>query len=348
MAGKYYIDISLQEHPEIFRGYYENMALNTDTLEKLSKDIGIKYEFYDAVNILNPGAADSLVLSMSKKFKIDNICFLIEDDSIIGYSIEESKYHILNEDFMNRVSSLVEFEKDYEIVEQYYTSQDSLASILIKRKTPFNVEITKISGELVSHPYEIGVLIVNDELNNTYCRLVVFIEGKPVYLPASFYNATNTRFRRSTQNATEALEVLVLKVKEDLMSDVFRDKMQDIHRRYNISKSLLISFEEYTSLLRCMKKIPTIIDEDYASLSELLADYETFEKRYAHIEEQKSSYIWRCTAKSEYTVGSIIISALNILAEVKAPVLEYMSIRELLGSYMSTPRIIEEIAQEDN
>lgn len=341
MDNKKYITCSLIESPEIFKGYVDNYYIQTEILNRLAKDLGFSFELYETLNNISESAASDIVVSMCKKSKHTTVNFLIdlESDEVLGYSLDD-RLPLLNDEFMKRVTSLIETSKEIKIIESHYLKEDTKSSVLIKKLDPVTIDYHSSVAS-----YYIGILIVNDEKETTYCRLVVFIEGNPIYLPASYYNTTINRYKRSTGNSAEALEVLILKVIDDLREDELKYKLSDFHLKYRVNKDILATYEEYNNVLRTMMKIPSII-EDRSFLESLSSKYEEFEKRYSNLDDQKSSYIWRCTAIGDLTIGALAHDIFCILEGLGAPISEYFSIRELLGTYLSTDRIVAEIAKE--
>lgn len=346
--NKRYEVFNLSEDTSLFRGYYGDYEIDVDILIKLSKSLGFSYDLYTALFRVDKNSADIMIKSILQQNKIEKIVLLLDEENmrVINYSLDAERIPVLNKDFINRVRSLSETCEELAISEVYYHKDDNISSVILKKKSPIIIEEKYEGKESKFTEYPIGILLVNDEINSVYSRLVLYVEGQPLYLPASYYNATNTRFRRSTSSSVESLEVLVLKIIDDLRDDNLKNKMQDFHYRYRVNMQVLASYEEYNSVLRTMRRIPTII-EDNSFLESLLAKYENFERKYSHLEDKKSSYVWRCTAISDITVGALVSITTSILSDLNAPSMEYFAIRDLLGSYVSTNRIAEEIAKED-
>jgi hypothetical protein len=346
--NKSYEICNLSEDTSIFEGYYKDYIVDTELLVRLSKNLGFSYDLYNALSKVDNYSADIMIKSMIQKNNIKGIVLLLdkEEKKIIDYSIDSDRLPIMNKDFVSKVLSLSETCSEISLSEIYYSREDTISSIILKKNSPIVIEEKYEGKESKFTEYPIGILLVNDEINSVYSRLVLYVEGQPLYLPASYYNATNTRFRRSTSSSMEALEVLILKIFDDLREDSLNYKMQDFHYRYRSNMHILASYEEYNSVLRTMRKIPTII-EDNSFLDFLSSKYENFEKKYSHLEDKKSSYVWRCTAISDITVGALVSITSSILSDLNAPPIEYFAIRDLLGSYISTNRIAEEIAKED-
>lgn len=342
MENKKYITCSLVDNPEIFQRYVDNYLINDDILNRLAKDLGFSYELYNTLSVIDQATADSLVVSMSRKSKHTEISLLVDEGTseVIGYSLEYPRVPLLNENFMKRVTSLVETSKEIKISEKYLYHGDTISSVIIKKVEPIVID----SGNSQTS-YDVGVLLVNNELDSAYCRLVVFIDNQPYYLPASHYSATTNRYKKSTSNTEEALEVLVLKIIDDLRDEALKYKLTDFHVKYKWNKEVLTTYEEYNTILRTMIRIPSIA-EDRSVLESLSSRYEEFEKKYAHLDDQKGSYIWRCTAIGDLTIGSLVHITSKILNDLGAPSIEYYNIRELIGSYLSTNRVVTEIAKE--
>ena len=333
---------------KVFNGYLENYEVDIDLLQRLSKDLGFSYDLYQTLSNIDEKAASTMVTSMSMHNKHPEVVFLVDEEEkrVIDYTLDYERLPILNSEFVHRVSSLADTSDAIEISEYYYCKEDKTSSIILKKKSPIIIE-EKYEGKASKFiEYSVGVLLVNDEVGSASTRLVLYVDGQPLYLPASYYNTTTSRYRRSTDSSVAALEVLMLRIIDDLRDDALHSKIYDLHFRYRANKYILASYEEYNTLLRVMRKIPTII-EDNSFLEALLSKYEEFEKKYTHLEDQKSSYIWRCTALSDIPVGALVSITSQILTDLSAPAIEYFAVRELLGAYVSTNRIAEEIAKED-
>lgn len=343
MVNKSYITCSITENPDIFSGYYKDYSINDTILSRLARDLGFYIDMYSTLSAIDSSAADKLVLAASNKSKHTEISLLVNLDTheVLGYSLDPNRLPLLNTDFMKRVSSLSETSQGLSTTEAYLASDDTKSSIILKKVSPITVDLGSSKSE-----YQIGVLVVNDELDSAYCRLVVFIENQPIYLPAAYYNSSTNRYRKSTGDTAEALEVMILRVIDDLRGEDLVYKMTEFHMKYRVNKDVLTSYEEYNTLLRTMMKIPTIID-DRSELAPLQSQYDEFENSYSHIDDQKSSYIWRCTAIGDLSIGQLVHITSTILNNLGAPAMEYYSVRELLGNYLCTNRIVAEIAKED-
>lgn len=334
---------------DIFKGVYSVNSIDLKVMERLSKDIGFSYDLYCTLASIDQSVADNLVSSMCKKSKLNDITLLIDTEisQVIGYSLDSERVPVLNLDFLKRVNSLVDANSsDVKIVETQYSPERTTASIIMKRVTPVQVEEKNTEKGSTFTEYEVGVILTNDELNSVSCRLVLFVEGHPLYLPASYYTSSTSRYRRSTANSLDALDVLTLKVIEDLREFTFAEKLSTLHYRYKANKNIAVTYEEYKALLRTMRKIPDII-EDNNYLDPLVSKYDNFEQKYAGVEDQESSYIWRCTALGDLTIGALVYITVKILYDLAADPATYTEIRELLGTYISTHRIVEEIAKEN-
>ena len=343
--SKRYEKYNLVESSEIFNEYYGNLIVPIHLRVKLAKDLGFSYDLYNKLASISPEAATQMVATMSSS-KQETITLLIDDANhiVLGYSLDTERTPILNADFIKRVKSLVDSCDAITCSEVYCMPDESTASVIIKKKDPIVVE-EKFENKASNFiNYSIGVLLMNDEMSSAYSRLVLYVGDQPLYLPASYYNTTTSRYKRSTATSEEALEVLVLKIIDDLRDDAMQYKLVDFHYRYRANKKIAASYEEYNSVLRTMRKIPSII-EDNSCLEGLLSKYENFERKYTLLEDKKSSYLWRCTALGDTTVGDLVSLTADILTELGAPAMEYYPIRDLLGSYISTSRIAEEIAE---
>ena len=350
--NKKYVVCPVQEIPAMFYNkHYEDNSISEDILLQLAKAIGISRSVYDSLDTIPAEVFDNMLSSMCKKSDLSEIAFLVDEErsQIVGYTTDSSRLPVLNNEFIKRVNSSVENYTDIVTISDIsYNPADSLSSILLKKVSPITIEEMYENQESKYYNYQIGILLLNDELSTTSSRLVVYIEGQPLYLPSSYYNVTSSRYRRSTNNSLESLEVFLLKVLEDMRDDNkdISDRVDRFHSVYKINKEVLASYEEYNKVLNTMSKIPTIID-DNSFIESLVSKYENFEKKYIRVDDQKSSYIWRCTAIGDISIGNLISLTSHILNDLYAPLAEYYDIRDLLGSYISTRRIIAEIAKED-
>jgi len=347
-SNKRYYTLNASEYVDIFKGYTSGgYEVDVSVLNRLSKDLGVPYDLYQTVFRINEDSASAMIEYLSLKNKHPKVVLLLDDEEmkVLDYSLDYERTPVLNADFIDKVQSLASTSSDVVVSEVYYHKSDKVASIILKKKQPITVEEKYENKASKFTDYDIGILLVNDETNSVYTRLVCYVEGQPLYLPASYYNSTSTRYKRSTSSSLEALEVLVLKIIDDIRDNDLVRKVQELHYKYRVNKDTLVTYEEYNSLVKSMRKIPTII-EDNSLLNEILVQYEDFENRYINIEDQKSSYIWRCTAIGAMTIGALLSITSKVLSDISAPANEYYSVRELLGSYLSTDRIVEEIAKE--
>lgn len=343
--NKRYESIKIRESLDIFSGYYEDNVIDNSLLKKIARDLGFSYDTYLFFCRVDHASASSLIVNMSAQNRHEEILLLVDEDmkEVVGYSLEVERYPILNNDFFKRVLSMVESQDHIIIDEYHYHPNDITSSILLKRKEPIVIEEKYEDKPSNYVKYDVGILLFNDETTSAYSRLVVYINNQPLYLPASYYSTSTNRYRRSTSNSIEALELLMLKCVDDLREDALYEKVKEVHYKYNSIKNIVVSYEEYSNLLKAMRKIPSII-EDQSFLDSLSSRYEKFEEKYPQLDDKKSSYIWRCTAFSNLDVSTLISITSSILSEVRAPVCEYFNVREILGSYVSTNRIVQEIA----
>lgn len=343
--NKVWSECNLLEHPQMFREeQLDGASIEVKVLENLSKDLGLSYNLYSSICSLDEQLADRLVSTMVLKTGHSSVSFLrdVESNKILGYTLDSSRTPISNYEFLYRLNSQVEASSDVVSIEEYYISEeDNISTVLISRNDPIEIKSAHSEGK-----YKVGVLFVNDEFSNTYCRLVVYIGGQPLYLPASYYNTSSSRYRRTTSDSKESLDVMILKVIDDLRSDVLYNKIYDMHFRYRANKELVASYEEYSELLNNFLRIPTVV-EDRGLADPIILRRGDFEEKYDSLDEHTSSYLWRCTATSENTIGSLLELTTSLLNDIKAPNIEYFRIREILGSYVGTQRVASEIAKED-
>lgn len=346
-SNKRYEKVDLTTDSSVFSGYVGDYSVCPDVYRKLSRELGFSYELYSTLSNIDTKSSDALVSSMSTQSNHEEVVLLFNDDTkeVINFSLDADRTPVLNSEFINRAYSMSETCDEVSISEVYYHKDSTVASVIFKKKSPIIVEEQYENQPSKFIEYDIGLLIMNDESTTTSSRLVLYSDGQPLYLPATYYNVTASRYKRSTSNSAEALEVLLLRAIDDLREDAMKPKIYEVHYQYRSNKNILASYEEYNTILRTMRKVPTII-EDPSVLELLLSKYETFEAKYAGVDDQKSSYIWRCTALGDTTLGSLLAITTKIMKDVSAPPIEYYGIRELLGSYISTNRIAEEIAKE--
>lgn len=342
---KSYIRYPLKD-PSLFNGCVDHKYdVPEDVIKKLSKELGFSYDLYRTLLSIDEDTSKKLLNSMSRQNNKDEAILLVDGESVIGYTIDSDRLPILNTDFLDRVKSLVETSDSVMLDEIVYDKESTISSVIIKKTAPIIVTEKYENKPDKQISYDIGILLVNDELGTTSSRLVVYINDQPVYLPASVYSTSTTRYKRSTSNSLEALEVLMLKSIDDLRDDMLTSKIYDMHLRYRYNKNIVVTYEEYNELLRLMRKIPDII-EDNSYLDPLTSMYDEFERKYMNLVDQKSSYIWRCTALGDMTIQKLIETACSILRDVNFPTIDYFNVRERLGAYISTHRIAEDIAKD--
>lgn len=338
-------DYNLLESLDIFRGRIGEYEVSTQLLEKLFKELGFSYKLYLRLCSSSLQLAEEVLLEFIESRKeFSHISLLVDEEQkcIIDYSVD---YSLLNSDFFRRTLSLLDTSDAVGVSEVYYDKNVEKSYIIVKKVSPVEVVDEYVDGRSEINRYNIGILLLNDEIGTLSTRLVLYFNNHPLYLPANYYNSTISRYKRSTSNAVEALEVLILKVIEDLRDNNIYQKVKDFHYKYTLNKKIGSSYEEYNTILKAMRKIPTII-EDNSVLENLMSKYDIFEEKYPQLDGKKSSYIWRCTALGEITVEDLVGTVVKILNDTYAPPVEYFAVRELLGYYISTDRIASEIAKE--
>lgn len=347
-AVKFYRTYNLSD-ASIFEGYVDDYEVPVEVLKKLAKYLGFSYDLYLTMCSIDKSASSALVESMSKQSNHPEVILLLDDSirTVLGYVSDMDRNPVLNSEFISTVEKLVSTCDNLYISEKNYIKEDTVASVIIKKRESMIIEETYEGKEPNKIPYDVGILLTNDELSTASSRLVVYVDHQPLYLPASVYSTSTTRYKRSTSSSLEALEVLLLKSIEDLRDNLIDYKIKDLHYRYRYNKNVVATYEEYNELVRIMRKIPTII-EDNTYIESLLSISENFERKYTRLEDMHSSYLWRCTALSELTIEELIHSVCSILNNTMAPPVEYSDIRDKLGYYISTPRIVDDIAKESS
>lgn len=317
-------------------------------LEMYAKDVGLSIHLYKMIHTANPEAANSIYEACRKAKGIEFTDLLVDESGgVYGYlnNVEESRLPILNLLFNNYVISSV---SDYlDVVENYYLDPETKSYVLLKRRTPLKIVPRSVEGThsvegTEEFEYSIGVLVTNDELYNVSCRLVLFIDDQPVYLPASQYSVTNTRYNKTTENSYEALQVVMLRVIEDLTTENLSSKLVQMHYMLEKAKSTEVTYEEYNTVLRELSKLVITAgaaEEDIAAVSSMIDD---FEQDYPYIEEKRSSYIWRCSALSDKDMYQLVTATLQVLRKFHFS--DVQDIRNLLGTYITTNRIATELA----
>lgn len=349
MSSKHYVDYSLSD-TSFFSGAVDNYTVPIEIIQRLSKDLGFSYDLFLTLDRINKEASKSLISTAVTRSKRDKIVLLVDDESqeVLGYTADPERNPLTNEEFKKTAEKILSTSEELQIcLDDSEDPASTLSTIIVKKKSPLIIEESFEGRESNFIPYEIGVVLFNNELENTTCRLVVYVDGQPAYLPASLYSSSTTRYKKSTPSSSEALEVLLLKIIDDLREDALLFKYQSLHYRYRHNKSIIATYEEYHTMLNSLRKMPTVI-EDNSVLEPLTSLYEEFERKYNTLEDQKSSFLWRCTAIGEISIDALIHKVCEILNTLYAPVNEYMTIRDILGIYISTPRIVEDIAKNSS
>lgn len=348
VKNKSYIEYSLYDAPELFDGVLEGYEVSEEVLTNLAKSLGLSYNFYLKLASLDRETAHHVISLRAKQEKCEDILLLIDEEtkSCVNYSLDTERPPILNSNFFEIVMSLLETTKEVSVSESYYHKDDPISYFILKRNQTMDIIEKYTNKSEVSNPYELGIVLINDERYYTYTRIVLYENGQPLYLPASYYNSSTSRYVKSTSSTRDALEVLTLKVIDDLRGDNLYNKLYEFHFKYRAAKQVIVSYEEYSSVLKALRKIPSVIEEP-SYIDSFIALGEQFDHKYAQIEDQKSSYLWRCTAMSMLTLESMVNKVADILNNVNAVPIEYFAVRELLGYYISTNRNAVEIAKED-
>lgn len=195
--------------------------------------------------------------------------------------------------------------------------------------------------------FTIGVVFRNDELNGTYCRMVInYSDGIMYYLPPKYYNVTTSRYMKTTADSKEALEIVMLRVFEDLTSDVFESRLGELMNLIGSSKYKFISRMEYErtkSLLSNVSSSSDISDEEYNDILEDLSSIDDFETIYGSIE---NDYLWKCTAIG----GTSLYDLLELVGSISKDHQFYPEdnnlLREFMGEYLTIPRVCQLLAKK--
>lgn len=341
---KRYVKItSFEELLDIYKNNAcSHYAMSEELLISLSKELNFSYNLYKKLEIVSEELS-SLYLSEVLSTTSLNVTLLLDEDSesVLGYRLNLDRLPILNSEFLHRVASLVEG-SELQITESF---SEGTTSYVIIQGDPVSLIL---DGVEVS--YKVGIFLVNNELDSTYSRLVLYIEDYPFYLPASYYNATSSRFKKTTNSPEEALDVLVLKILDDLRSENLFNKYIKFHYQYEKNKFSLVSYEEYRRVLHSLRKLSPVIEEP-SLLENFDKISETFELKYKELDKKKNSYIWRCTAFSDLRWMELINLTTSVLKSIDLTrsvenFSETQELRELLGNFISTSCVEEEIAED--
>lgn len=247
---------------------------------------------------------------------------------------------LINHEFINDVIRYYDQYDEISIVDIGYDKNSMLSHVVLVSDKSYTDPVRLIG-------FKFGVVFRNDELNSTYCRMVIYYDdGTMYYLPSKYYNITTSRYFKTTVNAKEALEMVMIRVLEDLTSNTFEDKLATILKLMVDSGNKYISRMEYErvkSLISNACSGSDISDEEYSDIIEELNKFDDFEDLYGEI---GNDYLWKCTAIGGTTLLDIIKVVCSISKDHQFYPESENIIREFLGEYLTTPRVCQLLAKK--
>lgn len=273
---------------------------------------------------------EEVILLLSKN-SVDNCSY-----SVKGICNNSSRESITTKCFIDKVLSYFETYPEIEISDIEFSNLDTKSSVILLSKEEYLFKDKK---------FRIGVAVFNDETSNSYTRMVIkYTDSDYYYLPSKIYNLSSSRYDKTTSSSMESLEILLLRVVEDMTSSILSEKIDYIiDRMYNSYESKL-SYNEFNRALVLIRNVYTASDVDGDIINDIVSlfdKFDTFETTYG---QKNHDYLWQCTAFSDYSVGDILEVLDSLYKEYTLYPENVIFLRELLGEYLISPRVCETIA----
>lgn len=311
-------------------------------IEELNRNVGISSSFYKFLCKKNPSLWEENFKELYNHYYQGNITFLVSEGEIISYTLAE-RLPLLNSQFFSVADSMLsDYTNEIEVASSSYSVETATANFCVLSKQEF------LKGEEV---YRVGVLLLNSEVGTVTCQLVVLEgEDKWYYLPSKYYNLSAARYNRSTKDSEEAFKVLLLRVISDVLSkEYLSGKVDDFFCHKQVCKHVNLTYEEFRYVLRTLRRAAVNSDMDESeqeTLLDNLSDYHgDFEKNYPLLEDQEASYIWRCSAVSDYSIMMLIDKIQDILRCHVFYEESLMELKNLLGAFVINDKIATELAK---
>lgn len=194
--------------------------------------------------------------------------------------------------------------------------------------------------------FKVGVVLLNDEANNSTARLVLKFDNQEIiYFPSKIYNASSSRYDKHTADSKESLRVLLLKVSEDFLTGYIDGRVNELVAYLTDAAKKTLSKSEYDTIRNVIINAAHLSDMDEEEIGAILTELaviDDYEKLYGSI---GSDYLWKSTAFSDTPMST----ALKVIGRIPVEHVFYpeclLSIREILGEYLAKPRNCQFIAK---
>lgn len=275
----------------------------------------------------------------------ESITLLVQEDST-GFRVVKNvtmsdRQPMTNVNFIDRVYEYFSTSESLEIADIVYDSS-SIESYVVLRV----LGLTPMDGG--DRSWTLGFVFRGDETGGISCRLaIVPSEGSDIiYLPAKMYNLTSTRYDKTTHCTEESLDMLMLRVLEDVeLNETFlEDKWAEVLARKVVLKETEISLLEFTQLRNTISNacyMSNMSEEEVSQVLEKIEEFDDYNKIYGDL---KSDYLWRCTAFSNHNFTEILEMVGNITSSHVFYPQALSQIRYLLGEYVMLPRLHSMVA----
>lgn len=332
------------EYLSIYNSNYGDIYITDSMKDSLCKYVGLSSSINKGLYDTDKDLWYQVVTKLYKYYSKSTVMLLVSSSDDGKYYVKgicnSPRELLINSEFINKVINYFEDSCDIDIADIGYTNGLTTSHII--------VEFNKLYDDPSTNKlFKFGVVFRNDELNGTYCRLVMsYTDGTIYYLPSKYYNTTISRYFKNTVDSKEALEMVMLKVMEDLTSGSFEDKVDLLRSLLISSKDKCLSrmeFERVKALLSNVCSTSEISDEEYSDVLKELDNFDDYEDLYGSIE---NDYLWKCTAIGGTTLFDIMKVVSSISKNHQFYPEDENLIREFLGEYLTVPRVCQVLAKK--
>ena len=328
--------LSIKDNPA-----YGSIYITDNMRESLCRFVGVSPSLNRGLYSLDQDLWREVLTKLFKYHGKEIIILLLgasDDDSYVKGVCTTTRSSVSSVSFVNKVLSHFEDVQDT-IVSDIDYSKDNLVSHVV-------VLGSKTYTDVHNRVFNLGVVFRNDETSNSTCKMVLkYVDSEVYYLPSKLYNLSSSRYDRTTSNSMESLEVLLLRVSEDFLTNRFDDMSQEILDKIRSADNKYISYQEFDRLrvvLLKMARSSDFIEDDVNEISSKLDELNDFEKLYGKID---NDYLWKCTAISENSLGKVLMFVDSITSDYKFYPEEVTFLRDLLGEYLIDSRVCQHIAK---
>lgn len=259
-------------------------------------------------------------------------------NSIVKGLVTTDREPVLARAFINDTVKFFDIYTEVEVSEILYEPDTNISSVtvLLVKKAEYNVR-----------PYRLGVVFTNNELDSITARLVMkYDDGDYYYLPSKMYNLSSSRYAKTTSTSSEALNILLVRVSEDLLGTAISEKESFVTSRILESANKKITLQEYSALVTTLSNMSYESQLDESEIEDILSEVSTLNDFETIYNTLRSDYLWKCTALSGNSFDDMfrVIDTLPSSHVFYPRCLPYL--RDLLGDYLMNVRICQMLANK--